>query len=105
MKSANMGGSIISKNILQNKGKIKWCIKEKPRNNLDNGWRFLSDIDTNEYLSDAKNMAVVDWNTVIEFEPAMIPFFDLPVGTELTIVSDGVKKKVINSFTGDELII
>lgn len=36
MKTANMGGSIISKNILQNKGKIKWCIKEKPRNNLDN---------------------------------------------------------------------
>ena len=45
-RSVGLGGSIVSKNILQGKGRLKWCIREKSVNKLDNGWRFLSDIDT-----------------------------------------------------------
>ncbi|MEC3417554.1 DUF2185 domain-containing protein, partial [Bacillus cereus] len=45
-KSSGLGGSVVSKNILQNKGNVKWCIKEQPVNAIDNGWRFLSEIDT-----------------------------------------------------------
>ena len=43
-----MGGSIISKNILENKGKLKWCFRKNGINKLDNGWRFLSEIDTDD---------------------------------------------------------
>ena len=27
-KSMNMGGSIVSKNILEKKGRVKWCFRE-----------------------------------------------------------------------------
>lgn len=45
------GGSIVSKNILSHKGKLRWCVREESVNDVDNGWRFFSDIDTEEYLS------------------------------------------------------
>ncbi len=91
-KSMNMGGSVVSKNILEQKGRIKWCFRENPVNPLDNGWRFLSEIDTDEFLSDSTNMVVCDWGTVIEIEPAIISIFELPIGTELVIEYDGEQK-------------
>ena len=49
-KSMNMGGSVVSRNILEGKGKLKWCFRENSVHEVDNGWRFLSEIDTDEYL-------------------------------------------------------
>ncbi|MGE7631405.1 immunity protein Imm33 domain-containing protein [Bacillus paramycoides] len=65
-KSSGLGGSVVSKNILQNKGNVKWYIKEKSVNFIDNGWKFLSEIETDEYLADASNMSINDWRTIIE---------------------------------------
>ena len=42
MGRLNLGGCIVSKNILEGKGNIKWCFREKPSNELDNGWRSRS---------------------------------------------------------------
>lgn len=35
------GGSIVSKNILSHKGKLRWCVREESVNDVDNGWRFF----------------------------------------------------------------
>lgn len=98
-KGAGLGGSIVSKNILENKGNLKWCIKEKPVNELDNGWRFLSDIDTDEFLADASNMVICDWETVIQIEPAIMNIFNMPQGTDITLVSQEGKKYFVHTET------
>ena len=90
-KSSGLGGSVVSKNILQNKGNVKWCIKEQPVNAIDNGWRFLSEIDTDEYLADASNMSVCDWGTIIEIEPAVMNIFNMPIGTDITLLNENNK--------------
>ena len=36
-KSMNLGGAIVSKNILERKGRIKWCFREESVNDIDNG--------------------------------------------------------------------
>lgn len=102
-KSMNLGGTIVSKNILDKKGRIKWCFREESVNHIDNGWRFLSEVDTNEFLSNSKNMVVCDWGTVFEIEPAISSIFELPIGTELTLQYDGKKKYFINTKTGEKL--
>ena len=61
----NAGGSIVSKNILSHKGKLRWCVREESVNDVDNGWRFFSDIDTEEYLSKADNMCICELNTFV----------------------------------------
>lgn len=99
-ESMNLGGSVVSKNILEGKGRLKWCVKEDGITEIDNGWRFFSEIDTEEYLSDMNNMVVCDWGTVIEIEPAVIPIFDLPIGTELTLEVENSKRVFVDSKTG-----
>lgn len=51
----NLGGSIVSKNILSKKGRLKWCFREESINEIDNGWMFLSEIDTDEFLAKSEN--------------------------------------------------
>ena len=90
--SSMPNGCIVSNNILSEKGELKWCFRESPVNNMDSGWRFLSSIDTDEYLADANNSSVCSLDTIVQIEPAILAVINLPVGTDvaLTIV-DGEK--------------
>ncbi len=97
------GGSIVSKNILSGKGKLKWCFREKSMNAVDNGWRFLSDIDTDDFLNDPMNMSVCDYNTVANIEPAILAIYELPVGSEIELLYEGSKKVFIDCNTGEKL--
>ncbi|MBP2624224.1 DUF2185 domain-containing protein [Streptococcus oricebi] len=99
-----LGGSVVSNNILTGAGKMKWFIREEFLNNLDNGWRILSDIDTDEYLSDPANMSICDWRTVFELEPAVMAIFDLPIGTEVTLIYGGEEKYFVDSRTGERIL-
>lgn len=103
-QSMNMGGSIASKNILEKNGRIKWCFREQGVNAIDNGWRFLSEVDTDDYLQDASNMVVCDWGTLFEIEPAIAPIFNMPVGTDLTLVYENGRKHFIFTETGEKCI-
>ena len=103
MESMGLGGCVVSKNILDGKGIIKWCIRESFLNEFDNGWRFLSEIDTDDFLSDSSNMVVCDWGTIINIEPAIMLIFDLPIGTDITLVKEGKTKKFVYTETGIEI--
>ena len=103
MQSMNMGGSIASRNILENKGRLKWCIREKSVNDLDNGWRFLSETDTDEFLQNPSIMVVCDWGTLFEIEPAISSIFDMPVGTDLTLEYEDGKKYFVYTETGERI--
>lgn len=73
------GGCIVSKNIVDGKGKLKWLLREKSLNPADNGWRFFSDIDDDEFVN--------DFNTVVEIEPAIIVVYPFPVGSDMQLVN------------------
>ena len=103
MRSMNMGGSVVSNNILTGKGRLVWCIREKSVNPVDNGWRFFSDVDTPEFLASAKNMTICDWGTVFEIEPAISLIFDCPVGTELKLENIDGQFRFINAETGQQV--
>ena len=77
------GGSIVSKNILSHKGKLRWCVREESVNDVDNGWRFFSDIDT-----------------VANIEPAIIAIYNCKVGTDIELVEENGKKFFLDSNTG-----
>lgn len=62
----NAGGCIVSKNILDGKGNLKWILREESVNSTDNGWWFFSDIDDDEFINVTENLVVCDFNTVAE---------------------------------------
>ncbi|WP_434350706.1 immunity protein Imm33 domain-containing protein [Streptococcus sp. KHUD_014] len=98
-----LGASIVSNNILENKAHIKWILREDSVDELDNGWRFLSEIDTEEYLSHAENMSICDWSTIVEIEPAVLSIFNMPIGTELTIIYEDERLYFLDTITGQKL--
>ena len=95
-----LGGSIVSKNIINHIGNLKWCVRENPINPADNGWRFFSDVDTSEFLSSASNMQVIDWDSMVKIEPAVLAIFDLPIGSDLVFVEDNGKKHFYDANSG-----
>ena len=98
-----LGASIVSNNILKNKANIKWILREDSVDELDNGWRFLSEIDTEEYLSHAENMSICDWSTIVEIEPAVLSIFNMPIGTELTMIYEEERVCFLDTITGQKL--
>ena len=97
----NVGGCVVSKNILTQKGNVKWCVREEPVNKVDNGWRFFSDIDTEEYLSNPDNMSICDFNTVANIEPAILAIYELNIGTDIELVEKDGKKIFVDSNSGE----
>lgn len=82
----NAGGAIVSRQIVERTGNIKWLSREAPLSPQDSGWRVLSDRDTDEYLSDPSNMTMVDFNELCDIEPACIGIYLLPVGSDIQLV-------------------
>lgn len=99
----NAGACVTTKNVLSRAGRVKWMVREESRARADNGWRIFSRIDTEEYLADASNMQVVDYNTVCEIEPALIGIWDFPVGSDLQLVDDGARLTVVETASGREI--
>lgn len=62
---------------------VRFMYKEEPINIVDSGWQFFSGTETQEYVDDADNSAFYDVNTIANYDPAIIPYLNHPIGTEL----------------------
>lgn len=61
--------------------KVGYMYREKPDFAEDSGWRFFSGKEPEAYLDDPANTAVYDVNTIANYDPAIIPLIDSPVGS------------------------
>lgn len=78
-----MGGCIAPDTITVEGRKVKFMYRDTPGNDLDSGWHFFSGTETQEYLDNPENSTIYDVNTIANYDRAIIPYLDLPVGTEL----------------------
>lgn len=99
----NPGGCIVSNNILNRRGRLKWCLREEPINSIDNGWRFMSEIDTDEYLNDPRNLSVCDFNSVAAIEPAILAIYNCEVGADLELRLLEGKRIFVDQTTGRQI--
>jgi len=106
----NAGGCILSKSIIEGRGRVKWMVRKPSKAPQDNGWVIFSDVDDSAYLADSSNLQVVDFNQACLFEPALIGIWNMPVGSDLQIVDDGESIQIVDTPTGrviprDELYV
>lgn len=78
-----IGGAIASNKIMVDGLLVGYMYREEPTFDHDSGWRFFSGTETQEYADDASNFRIYEVNTVANFDEAIIPYLDFPVGTEL----------------------
>lgn len=85
---------MVSKNILDKSGRLKYCVRNEPSDDpdsMDNGWTFLSNIDTNDYLADLNNLVTCSFEEVAQIEPAIIGMSRMPIGTDIQICTETQK--------------
>ena len=56
------GGTVVSKSILEGASRLKWFFRQEAGHG--NGWIAFGDRDTQEYVDNPDNMAVVDFNVL-----------------------------------------
>lgn len=95
------GGTIVSKSVLNGTSKLKWLFREDSE--YGNGWVAFGDTDTQEYVDNAENMAIVDFNTLANIEPTVVNVFYMPVGSDLELCSDKTGKYFVDTRTGKEI--
>ena len=64
------GGLLSANQFLEGTSKLKWLFRENSE--YGNGWVALGDTDTQEYVDNPDNMAIVDFNTLANIEPAVV---------------------------------
>lgn len=96
----NLGGCIITRSLYEGTSNLKWIFREESATPVDNGWRAIGDTDTQEYINVTENNLVVDFDRLVEIEPAVLAIYDLPVGTDLEF--DSERMVFIDSNTGKE---
>ncbi len=94
------GACLVSKNIIEGRGLVRWMRRQEAAVPRDNGWRIFSHIDDAAYLADPDHLQAVDFNQACLFEPALIGIWDFPVGSDLQIVDDWNGVHVVDSTTG-----
>lgn len=62
---------------------VGFMYREEQMDALDNGWRFFSGTEEQDYVDDQKNSGIYNTNTIANYDPAIIPYLDMPEGTEL----------------------
>lgn len=75
------GGCIASDMITVQGLPVGFMYREKPHNDMDSGWRFLSGLENDEYMANAKNHEVYDLNTIANYDQSIIPLLESPVGS------------------------
>lgn len=49
----------------------------------DSGWRFFSGAEDQEYVDNPENTMIYDVNTIANYDPAVIPYLSMEIGTQL----------------------
>ncbi len=95
------GGTIVTKSILNGTSKLKWLFRQDE--GRGNGWVAFGDKDTQEYVNDAGNLEIVDFNTLANIEPAVVNVFYMPMGSDLEFRDDRTGKYFVDTRTGKEI--
>lgn len=78
----------VSKKITREGWKAGYMERNKPVNENDSGWSFLAGNETDEYVSDFKNIELVYVGDVWQqFDRDIFKYIDMPVGTRLIRIS------------------
>jgi hypothetical protein len=89
------GGCIASNKITVDRELVHYMYREEPDFKADSGWRFMSGSEDQEYADDHKNWKIYELNTFANYDPSIIPYMDLPIGTALEKIAGTSEFQVV----------
>ena len=93
-----MGGCIATDKITVDGLQVGFMYRETPDFETDSGWRFFSGTETQDYADNSNNLQVYEVNTIANYDKAIIPYLNLPIGTELEREENSDKFIVVEDY-------
>lgn len=75
------GGCLATDRIVVDGVRVSYMYRESPSNDLDSGWRFFAGDEDDVYMSDNSKHGVYDVNTIVNYDPEILPFLISPIGS------------------------
>ena len=91
-----MGGCIATDKITVNGELVDFMVRQNPINDIDSGWQFFSGSEDQDYIDDSNNSGIYDVNTIANYDKAIIPFLNLPIGTQLERIRGTDNFKIVD---------
>lgn len=96
------GGMIISKSVLNGEQPLKWLFRDEAP--YGSGWVAFGAGDDDEYVNNADNLTIIDYNELIAMEPAAYNVYHMPVGTELELCEGENGRVFVDCKTGQPIL-
>ncbi len=96
-----LGVCVVTKSILNETSKLKWIFREN--NGIGIGRVAFGDTDTQEYINNAENIAVIDFSILANIEPDVRNIFYMPIGADLQFCCDESGKYFVDTKIGKEI--
>ncbi len=90
-----MGSCIASDKITIDGEKVGFMYREKPDEENDSGWRFMSGTENEEYADDPANSMIFEVNVIANYDPAIVPYLKSKAGIELERIEGTDKFEVL----------
>ena len=78
-----MGGCFATDKITVEGMKVGYMYREQSNVDSDSGWRFFSGTESQAYVDNPGNTSFFSVNTIANYDPAIIPYLDSSIGSEL----------------------
>ncbi|UHQ19356.1 DUF2185 domain-containing protein [Lysobacter sp. KIS68-7] len=96
------GGCIATDKITVEGHPVRFMYRETPDNDVDSGWRFMSGLESDEYMDTPPNHDVYDINTIANYDPTIIPFLDAPEGSAFEKTPESERFIAVTDWAPDE---
>jgi hypothetical protein len=99
----SQGSCIATDEITVRGKKVGHMYRAEASDEYDSGWRFMAGDENQDYMDSASNLAVYDLNTLANYDQAIIPFLNEPVGSAFDRNDDTFEKVLKSPLDLDSL--
>jgi hypothetical protein len=93
----SIGSCVASDKITVNGELVGYMYREEPDFETDSGWRFFSGHESQDYVDNPENLAIYNVNTIVNYDEAIVPFLNLPIGSELVRTKEDTVFQIIKT--------
>ncbi len=79
----DLGGCLATDRILVDGAPVGYMYREVPEGSVHSGWVFTAGDEDQAYIDQSDHWAIYEVNTICNYDPAIIPYLDQPVGSAL----------------------
>lgn len=78
-----LGCCLATDRIMVDGCQVGYMVRAAPLNEQDSGWQFFAGDEDRDYMEINENHGICDVNTIVNYDPSVLPHLDLPVGSAL----------------------